>query len=125
MAALGWELLRAGYGLFVLSIVIVSLVFLTDQISDNKALLPNFNNTMYNFLYVGLWIVVAVTSLELLSGIFALGYMVNTMVTVPDDGGEYMVIRKTEKALPLTAPPGRGRRRKLALQAERQRSRSR
>jgi hypothetical protein len=50
---LGAQLLNVSYLLFLLSMIIVGLVFLTDNINDHKALIPNFNNTMYNFLYVG------------------------------------------------------------------------
>lgn len=123
--SLGGQLLHVCYLLFLLSMVIVGLVFLTDQISENKALLPNFNNTMYNFLYVGLWIIVGVTAIEVLVGIFAIGYVVNTMVSIPE--GDYVVMQRPEQLnwddKPVVAARKRGR--KLARKAERRRAASR
>ena len=124
--SLGGQLLHVCYLLFLQSMVIVGLVFLTDQISDNKALLPNFNNAMYNFLYVGLWIIVGVTAIEVLVGIFAIGYVVNTMVSIPE--GDYVVMQRTEQLdwddKPVVAAV-RKRGRKLARKAERRRAASR
>jgi len=121
--ALGGQLIYVCYLLFLLSMVIVGLVFLTDQIGENKALIPNFNNTMYNFLYVGLWVVVAVTAVEFLVGIFSVGYLVNAMVAIPEDE-EYVVLKKSSPQLQVKEPK-RGRTRKLARQAERRRAASR
>ena len=75
----GSALLGVLYLFFLLAMVIVGLVFLTDNIADNKALIPGFNNTMYQFLYVGLWIVVAVTAVQFLVAIFAVGVIINRM----------------------------------------------
>lgn len=128
--SLGGQLLYLCYLLFLLSMVIVGLVFLTDQISENKALLPNFNNTMYNFLYVGLWIIVGVTAIELLVGMFAAGYAINSMVSL-EQAGDYVVVPRNEaekwnwinSGSELRQPRGRGR--KLARKAERRRAASR
>lgn len=105
------------YSLFQLALVIVGLVFLTDQISPHKEQLPNFNLTMYNFLYIGLWIEVAVTGVQCLLGLGTLMYLSHVVAEWPDPEA----ITPHHEARVIT---GSGtRRRKLARQAAKQQSR--
>ena len=53
------------YSFFLIALVVVNLIFLMNHIQDNKDLIPGFNNTMYEFVFVGLWIVVGVSGAEL------------------------------------------------------------
>lgn len=80
--SLGYQTLYVLYLLFLFAMIIVGLVFLTDNISDNKAVIPNFNNTMYEFLYVGLWIIVGVTAIQFLLAFFSLGYLLNQSFSI-------------------------------------------
>ena len=64
MAKIGLAIVSL-YSFFLIALVIVNLIFLVNHIDGNKDLIPGFNNTMYEFVFVGLWIVVGVTGAEL------------------------------------------------------------
>lgn len=114
---LGGQLLYVSYLLFLLSMVIVGLVFLTDNISDNKAVIPGFNNTMYNFLYVGLWIIVAVTAIQFLIAFFALGYILNRSVSV-----SYITVKDTEDAVEDLSSTKKSRRKRESTESSSRRT---
>ena len=107
------------YVFFLLSMVIVGLVFLMTNISDNRDAIPNFNTTMYNFLFVGLWIIVALASLDVLFTLGGIGYMVTHMAVLPT---HQLAVCPAKAA---NAPVRKKPKRTLAQQANRVRSRSR
>ncbi len=119
MASFAVSIVNMLYLFFLLSLVIVGLVFLTDNIADNKTLIPRFNNTMYQFLYVGLWIVVGVTSVEFLLSIIAVGYSINRI------SNEDVILLKGDHNRVETFFPSRTSRRSLAASSQKRRSRSR
>ena len=54
------------WGAFSLSLLIVTLIFLTNYVYGNEVLIPNFNNTMFQFVFIGHWIMIGVAGLALL-----------------------------------------------------------
>ncbi len=75
MASIVWNSLYILYYMFFLSVIIVSLVFLQDEVKGHGHLLPNYNSQVFNFVYVGLWIIVGVEAFRFLVGVFAVGYL--------------------------------------------------
>lgn len=115
-----WGVLALGYSCFFLAMIIVALVFLTDQISPHQDAIPNFNKTMYNFLYVGLWIIVAVTSLEVIAGVLSIGYLIHKANESPNE----RVLLEPDDEIEMTGRSP-GTRRKLANKARARRVRAR
>lgn len=112
--SLGVQLLWLLYLFFLLAMVIVGLVFLSTNISDNRDAIPNFNATMYNFLFVGLWIIVGVAGLDFVLTLVGIGYLVNTMAVLPDE--RRLLLEEWKPSAPVRKP-NRGRR--LAQRASR------
>lgn len=61
------------WSLFSLSLLIVTMIFLQDTIHDHESEIPHLNKTLFSFVYVGHWIMIAAYSLSLLYTIFILG----------------------------------------------------
>jgi hypothetical protein len=58
------------WGLYVLSVLIVTTIFLQVTIKDQQASIPNINNQMFDFIYVSHWILVAFSALMFIVGLF-------------------------------------------------------
>jgi len=90
---------------FSLSLLIVTLIFLQDNIHGNEHLLPGFNHTMFNFVVVGHWIMVGVTALDVLLGIlYGVGLVViakksNDLDESPSDLTNWRFVQNRKKKI--------------------------
>lgn len=57
------KLLDTCWFIYSAALLAVTLVFLETHVHGNEALIPNFNNTMFQFVVIGHWIVVAIMAI--------------------------------------------------------------
>lgn len=81
------------YGWFVVSVFVVSLVFLYQHVEPHQATLVNFNQTMYQFVWASLWIIVACVALE----VFIYGWR---SLFSPGSREEVLVVDEVERQRP-------------------------
>jgi len=58
------------WGLYVLSVLIVTTIFLQVTIKNQQSSIPNINDQMFDFIYVSHWILVAFSALMFIVGLF-------------------------------------------------------
>jgi hypothetical protein len=61
--------------LFSLSLLIVTLIFLHTNVEGHEDKIPGFNHTMFEFVWVGHWIVLGLVGLSILVVIFGAGLL--------------------------------------------------
>jgi hypothetical protein len=66
-----FELLLTG---FSLSLLIVTLIFLEQNVHGHEDLIPNFDKSMFQFVYIGHWIVAGLTGLSFVVAMVFGGY---------------------------------------------------
>jgi len=63
-------LLNTLWSLYLLSVLIATTVFLQVTIQDQLSSIPNINQQLFQFIYISHWILVGVTGLGILAGLF-------------------------------------------------------
>ena len=80
MASTTWVILNLAATGFSLALLIVTLIFLEQNVHGNEALIPDFNNTMFQFVYIGHWIVAGLTALGIVMALIAGGWFVTMKI---------------------------------------------
>lgn len=91
------------WGLYVLSVLIVTTLFLQVTIKNQQSSIPNINDQMFDFIYVSHWILVGFSALMFLIGMFGgSSYLARIF------GGDYglpMVTEKVKRSEPYSYIP--------------------